>query len=629
MCGIAGFSRFHAPIGDEATLECMAHSIRHRGPDAGGTWLTSQVGLAHRRLSIIDLSEAGNQPMHAPEGGLTIVFNGEIYNYQDLRDELSSEYRFQTGTDTEVILALYECYGVGCLEHLNGMFAFALWDADTERLFLARDRLGKKPLYYTFLDGDIAFASELKALLILPQVPRRVRADAVYDFFAYQYVPDPKTIFEGVFKLEPGHFLEVDANGSRLMRYWDLPGYKGGDVDEESATETLHQCIDAATQRRMVADVPLGAFLSGGVDSGGIVATMARQNPADAAPITTCSIGFANARFDETKHAWRIAEQYETDHHELTVEANVRDNLRAIVRFFDEPFADASLIPTFFVSKMARQKVTVAIAGDGGDEVFAGYEKYAIDAIENQLRSRLPGWVRRALASLAGPLRRLPQRVFQRAGTLLHTLGQTPAMGFYLSNAQITDDEWRRLCQPAMQTKLGTYHPSQITLDVYESSPNATHLERILYADLKTYLPGDILVKVDRMSMANSLEVRAPLLDYTLVELAAGLPSHLKLRGQEKKYILKRVFEKSLPRDLLDRRKMGFSVPMADWLRGELRELAQDALLRSETGLRDYFVPREIERLWNTHQTGQEDHSTLLWSLLMFQLWWDEYMGSS
>ncbi|MHA7816380.1 MAG: asparagine synthase (glutamine-hydrolyzing) [Pseudohaliea sp.] len=627
MCGIAGFTRFHQSLGDEATLDRMADTIRHRGPNAGGSWLAEQVGLAHRRLSIIDLSAAGNQPMHSADGKLAIVFNGEIYNFQAQRDELAAAgYRFRTGTDTEVILALYARDGVRCLERLNGMFAFALWDATAQRLFLARDRLGKKPLYYTFLDGDIAFASELKALLTLPQVPRRVRTDAVYDYFAYQYVPDPKTIFEGVFKLEPGHYLEVDTGGAKATRYWDIPGAVSGADDEDRIAEALRQRIHAATRRRMVADVPLGAFLSGGVDSSGIVAAMAQQNPPGAPPITTCAIGFANERFDETDYARRVAEQYRTTHHELTVEANVRDNLRAIARFFDEPFADPSLVPTFFVSQLAREKVTVAIAGDGGDEVFAGYEKYAIDAVENRLRERLPRWLRRALAPLAGPLRLVPLRLCRRAATLLHTLAQSPAMGFYLSNAQITDGQWRRLCRRRTRDSLGGYHPSQLTLDAYARSGGPDHLARILYTDFKTYLPGDILVKVDRMSMANSLEVRAPLLDYTLVELAARLPSNLKLRDGEKKYILKRVFEKDLPADILYRRKMGFSVPLADWLRGELKELAEDALFNSPAGIRDYFKPRAVRRLWRAHQRGRADHSTVLWSLLMFQLWWDAYM---
>ena len=548
--------------------------------------------------------------------------------FQPLREALAAEgYPFHSQTDTEVILALYAKYGSDCLQHLNGMFAFALWDAHAESLFIARDRIGKKPLYYNFIDGDIVFASELKALLTLPEIPRKVRLDALYDFFAYQYVPDPKTIFDGIFKLPPGHYLEVDSNGHHSTQYWDVSFAWRDDKSDEDVIQELRDTIASSTARRMIADVPLGAFLSGGVDSSGIVATMAHLSEQQGGKaITTCSIGFDNERFNETTFARQVAEQYHTDHHELTVHENVHDTLRHIVRYFDEPFADPSLVPTYFVSRLARQKVTVAIAGDGGDEVFAGYEKYSIDALENRLRERIPYWLRRALAPLAGPLSRSGLRPLRRAATLLNTLAHTPAMGFYLSNAQITDQEWQRITLPATRAGLGTYHPSTLTTAAYARCDGPDHLSRILYTDMKTYLPGDILVKVDRMSMANSLEVRAPLLDYELIEQAARLPSSIKFRDGEKKYVLKQAFARDLPDDILYRKKMGFSVPLADWLRGEIRDIAEAALLHSEAGLTDYFSRDAIRALWDAHQSGEQDHATLLWTMLMFQLWWEEYM---
>ncbi len=624
MCGIAGFTQFQRALGDQSTLARMGEAIRHRGPDAQGTYLDGRVGLHHRRLSIIDLSAAGNQPMHSGCGRYVIVFNGEIYNFVELRDALIKQGdSFRTHSDTEVILALYARKGRDCLADLNGMFAFALWDREAETLFLARDRIGKKPLYYTSIGGDLAFASELKALLAAGLVHREVRLDALRDYFAYQYVPDPKTIFEDVFKLEPGHWLKIDANGLHKAPYWDI-SFAANAMGEDQARKSLGDLIDAATQRRMIADVPLGAFLSGGVDSSGIVATMAQQSER---PVTTCSIGFDEKRFNETEFARIIAEQYATDHHEFVVKEQVADTLLQIARYFDEPFADPSLVPTYFVSKLARQQVTVALAGDGGDEVFAGYEKYAIDAIENRWRARVPSIIRRTLLPfLASVLRRAPIQLLRRASTLLSALATDPAMAFYLSNAQITDAQWQQIARGETQRRLGDYCPSDLTLAAYHRCDGPDHLSRILYTDLKTYLPGDILVKVDRMSMAHALEVRAPLLDYEVIEFAGHLPSALKFHQGEKKRILKRVFKPLLPDAILNRRKMGFSPPLAEWFRGDLRELAEHKLLMSEDGLCRYFKIDCLRDLWNQHQAASHDHGAILWSLLMFQLWWQEYM---
>jgi len=625
MCGIAGFTQFTQSMGTINTLKTMGNAIFHRGPDASGEYLDNNVGLAHRRLSIIDLSKAGNQPMFSTDQKIVIVFNGEIYNFLELRKELKQQgYSFTTHTDTEVILALYQQHGEACLDKLNGMFAFALWDKQQQQLFIARDRIGKKPLYYFQQNDRFAFASEIKALLTLPDIPRDIRLDAVYDFFAYQYIPDPKSIFKHIHKLPPGHYMTVNAQGINTQQYWDISFKHISSDSEAQLTDQLLELATRCTKRRMISDVPLGAFLSGGIDSSGVVAMMAQNSDT---PVKTCSIGFDEKRFNETEFAQIVADRYKTEHHELTVHQNVKDNLEKIVRFFDEPFADPSLIPTYFVSELARQQVTVAVAGDGGDEVFAGYAKYTIDAIENRLRSKFPCWVRKKVfPKLAGLLAQSNTTVCRKGKSLLISLSLEPAMGFYLSNAQIDDNHWNALIKPEIKKELGDYHPSKLTTDAYESSDGQDHLAKILYTDMKTYLPGDILVKVDRMSMANSLEVRAPILDKEIVEFAAKLPSNMKFYQGEKKHILKQAFKPLLPDDILYRKKMGFSVPLANWLRNELKDLAEEYLFTKSNGIQQFFDMQIVKGLWQQHQSTKADHSTLIWSMLMFQMWWHNYM---
>jgi asparagine synthase (glutamine-hydrolysing) len=624
MCGIAGFTHFSGNMGDKYTLKKMGDSIYHRGPDAGGEYINEHVGLAHRRLAIIDLSDAGIQPMTSHDGKYVIVFNGEIYNFQTIRDELNTAgYPFKTHTDTEVILALYATEGEKMLSKLNGMFAFALWDTTSEKMMIARDRMGKKPLYYLQTETQFAFASEIKALLTLPNVPRDIRLDAVYDFFAYQYIPDPKSIFTHIHKLPPAHYMTIDASGVNIQQYWDVSFKNTSDESEEVLTQKLRELATHCTKQRMVSDVPLGAFLSGGVDSSGVVAMMATNSET---PVTTCSIGFDEKKFNETEFAKEVANQYHTDHHEFTVHQNVADNLEKIVAYFDEPFADPSLVPTFFVSELARQQVTVAIAGDGGDEVFAGYEKYTTDATENRLRNKFPKFIRKhVFPKFADLLSNSNATVFRKGKSLLTSLSQEPAMGFYTTNSQIDDRQWQKLAQQDIKEKLGDYHPSKITIDAYEKSDGPDHLAKILYTDMKTYLPGGILVKVDRMSMANSLEVRAPLLDKDVVEFSATVPSEMKFKNGEKKHILKEAFKPMLPNNILYRKKMGFSVPLASWFRHEIKELAQRYLIEQAQGLKGIFNHDQVVTLWNEHQNGNADHSALLWSMLMFEMWWVKY----
>ncbi|MBD1390540.1 asparagine synthase (glutamine-hydrolyzing) [Neiella sp. HB171785] len=624
MCGIAGFSQFNHVEGDIDTLKQMGLAIKHRGPDAGGEYLDQHVGLAHRRLAILDLTEAGNQPMFSADEQLVIVFNGEIYNFLEHREALEKDgYQFKSHSDTEVILALYQRDGVDCLQHLNGMFAFALWDKTKQQLFIARDRLGKKPLYYYEQNGRFAFGSEIKALLELDDIPRDIRLDAVYDFFAYQYIPDPKSIFQHIHKLPPAHYMTVSAAGIDIRKYWDLSMATTSQASATALTDELVDILTDCTKRRMISDVPLGAFLSGGVDSSGVVALMANNSDS---PVKTCSIGFDEKKFNETEFAQIVAKQYQTEHHEFTVHQNVKDNLEHIVSYFDEPFADPSLVPTYFVSELARQQVTVAIAGDGGDEVFAGYEKYSVDAVENKLRNAVPRFIRKNLfPPLASLLSHSSWNVCRRGKSLLTSLSAEPDMGFYMSNAQIEDRQWNALLKPEHQATLANYHPSTITTDAYQQADGPDHLAKILYTDMKTYLTGGILVKVDRMSMANSLEVRAPILDKETIEFAAKLPSDLKFHEGDKKHILKNAFKRFLPDDILYRKKMGFSVPLASWFRGEIKELAEHYILRSEQGLATYFDMDEVRKIWFQHQSERYDHGALLWSMLMFQMWWHKY----
>ncbi|WP_406812881.1 asparagine synthase (glutamine-hydrolyzing) [Marinobacter daqiaonensis] len=608
-------------------LEAMGRSIRHRGPDAGGVWMDDYVGMVHRRLSILDLSDAGNQPMVSESGRYIIAFNGEIYNFREIRKQLEAVgYRFRTQTDTEVLLALFDHKGEKCLEDLNGMFAIAIWDREARQLFLARDRLGKKPLYYYQESGQFAFASEIKALLQVPFVKTDIRPDAIKDFFAYQYVPDPKTIYRHVHKLPPGHWLTIDGEELTVRQYWDVSFARPSSASLPELEAGLYDLIDDAVRMRMVSDVPLGAFLSGGVDSSAVVGLMAGH--ADR-PVTTCSIGFDSRRFDEVIWAKKVAELFHTDHHEFTVRENVAGSLSEIARFFDEPFADPSFVPTYFVSQLARQKVTVALAGDGGDENFAGYSKYRTDHLENRIRRLFPSALRHSafprLAQLAGAMN---SPFTRKAQSLLGTLAMEPDEGFFVTNSFFRRSVWNRLVRGELKRETQGYDPADITRHHYHNADTDDHLSKILYTDIKTYLPGDILTKVDRMSMANSLETRAPLLDYRVVEYAASIPSALKMKGREKKFILKDTFSRLLPDDVLYRKKMGFSVPLAEWLRNELFDTAESVFNDDEGGLSHCFDMNAVRDLWQQHQGGNSQYTQELWSMLAFELWWGAYVDS-
>lgn len=622
MCGIAGFFRSCAPGADSSALKRMGEALYHRGPDAGGEHLDEYVGLAHRRLSIIDLSADGNQPMFFADGRYAIVFNGEIYNFLELRAELvRGGVTFRSRTDTEVILALYAAKGSACLEQLNGMFAFAIWDRVDKKLFIARDRIGKKPLYYYHAGGDrLAFASEIKALLQLPGIPREVEPTAVVDFLKYLYIPAPKSIFRNIHKLPAGHWLELKLGGEpRVRQYWDVDFSRKRTGSVEDAAEELLDLMRDATRCRMISDVPLGAFLSGGIDSSAVVALMAGVS---AAPVKTCSIGFQDRAHDETPYAREVAELFATEHREYVVQENLPETVLRQARFFDEPFADSSSVPTYHVSRLARQYVTVALAGDGGDESFGGYEKYTIDRREHQVRQLVP---RPVLQLLQGAAHGRSGLFARKVRTLAGGALADPASAFYRTNSNILDEQLASLLNDGLAREVKGYDPGLHTTAAWKKVQGADHVTGMLYVDLKTYLPDDILVKVDRMSMANSLEVRAPLLDYRIIEFAASLPSSMKIHGSTKKYLLKQAFNKVLPPAIIHRRKHGFTVPLGEWFRQDLREMAQEHLLGQD--LAEFFNPAYLQRLWSEHQEKREDHGTLLWSLLSFSLWQREYLG--
>jgi len=627
MCGIAGFTQYKRDVSDvSGLLDRMGTAIQHRGPDAAGVFIDEQIAMVHRRLSIIDLSESGAQPMHSSTGRYVTVYNGEIYNFQSLRLELEEDgLSFRGTSDTEVLIALYEKYGEKCLAMLNGMFALAIWDKQDKSLFLARDRLGKKPLYFYQKDDRFLFASEIKSILCAQDIDRTVRSDAVQDYFFYQYVPDPKTIFKFVHKLPPGHWMRIDRDGATQQQYWDVSFAKTHTGSREQIEEELVELLDDSVRSRMISDVPLGAFLSGGVDSSAVVGLMARNSET---PVTTCAIGFNNKEFDEVSYAANVAKQFETEHHELIVQENVEKNLVAIATYFDEPFADPSFVPTYYVSKLARTMVTVALAGDGGDENFAGYSKYLDDQRENRQRKWVPGAIPQAVAgALSGLLEDNPISQLRRGSSLLKSLSVDPASGFSLTNSFFRSHIWDRLITEQFASDIAGYDSAAITRDYYTAADTDDHLSKLLYTDIKSYLPGDILVKVDRMSMANSLETRAPILDYRVVEFAATLPSDMKIHEGEGKSILKTSLEGFLTDDTLYRKKMGFSVPLSSWLRNEIAVVAEKYLLAENNGLSNFFSMAEIRGLWLEHQSEKRDYSQELWSLLVFEIWWQHYIS--
>jgi asparagine synthase (glutamine-hydrolysing) len=618
MCGICGiFETQDEKIVQKSTLKAMADTIRHRGPDDEGFYACGGVGLAHRRLSIIDVA-GGHQPLANEDETVWIAFNGEVYNFEELnRQYLSSGHQFRTRSDTETIVHLYEELGEECFAKLRGMFAIALWDGRRKRLLLARDRLGKKPIYYSWDGRRLVFGSEIKALWKAGGLSKEMDLEALSDYFSYLYVPAPKTIYKHVRKLRPAHYLVIDKSGIRETPYWDIRFDDTRQLSEAEWCDEFLAEYRTAVKSRLVSDVPLGAFLSGGVDSSSVVALMNEFQR----PVTTCSIGFSREAYDESGDARQFAARLDANHFEQIVEPHAIDLVSKLAWHYDEPFADSSAVPTYYVSKVAREHVTVALSGDGGDENFAGYRRYKLTMWEDRLRSFVPTPVRR---TVFGPLGQLypklgwAPRVVRFKSTFESLSRVSPIEGYFYGISSCPPAMKSRLLTAEVRQKLNGYDSADVLRYHYDRAGSADPLSRIQYVDMKTYLVDDILVKVDRASMANSLEVRCPLLDHKLMELIAQIPSGLKLNNGQGKYIFKRALERVLPNDVLTRKKKGFGMPVAEWFRGELKDFAHGAMF----GRQDDILSRPfLTQCWNQHQRGQRDWSALLWSVMMFKAW--------
>ncbi len=622
MCGIAGIFHYETvkPV-DPKRVEAMTNALAHRGLDGAGVWTALGVGLGHRRLSIIDLA-GSPQPMHSADGRAVIVFNGEIYNYRELRRELEQGgAQFRTGGDTETILAAWQKWGPRCLDRLDGMFAFALYDCETRQLFLARDRLGVKPLYIAELPGGaLAFASELKGLLANPLLRRTIDPLAIEDFMTWGYVPDHRAILRGVSKLPAGHYqlLGHGRTPAAPVQWWDVSfAERSRGSQQDHSAELLHLMREGVTGR-MVADVPLGAFLSGGVDSSSVVALMSE---ASAHPVTSCSIGFDVAGVDETAHARKVAELFRTDHHERIVSADQFDEIDRIAAIFDEPFADASALPTLRVCELAREHVTVALSGDGADEALAGYRRQLFHAREEQARAVLPQALRNPVFGAVGrvwPKADWAPRPLRAKATLL-SLAQSGEAGYARALAILAPEQRAAIYGEAMIRDRGEYRAEQPFEKLMRSAPARSGLDRAQYADLKFWLPGDILTKTDRTSMAVGLEAREPLLDHRFIEFAARLPHRQRIRGTTGKWLMKHTMERYLPDDILYRPKQGFVTPIADWFRGPLADTARSVASSELLVGSGWFARKPLAQLAEAHIAGRSDNARVLWQLLMLE----------
>lgn len=621
MCGITGvFDLTARREVDRERLARINDMQWHRGPDEAGLHLEPGLGLGHRRLSIIDIA-AGHQPLANEDETVWVVFNGEIYNFVDLIPELTRlGHRFRTRSDTEVIVHAWEQWGEACVERFRGMFAFALWDRKREVFFLARDRLGVKPLYYAVSDdGWLVFGSELKTIAAWPGFRREIDDEAVEDYFGYGYVPEPRTIYKTALKLPPGHTLTVRRGqpAPKPREFWDVPFQPLPAMRLEEAQSELIERLREAVRIRLVAEVPLGAFLSGGVDSSAVVAMMAGLSDQ---PVKTCSIAFTEAAYDESDYARMVAERYRTEHHVDTVEADDFSLIDELAHLYDEPFADSSAMPTYRVCQLARKQVTVALSGDGGDENFAGYRRYRWHSYEERMRRWLPLSVRRPLFGWLGRL--YPKAdwapKFLRAKTTFEAMARDTVEGYFHGVSVCSDGLRDRLFSSSFKRRLNGYRAVEVLRRHHVRCAHLDTVSQVQYLDMKTYLVGDILTKVDRASMAHALEVRVPFLDHKLMEWVSGLPVDFKLKGTEGKYLLKRALEPYLPHDILYRRKMGFAVPLAEWFRGPLEGRLRASLLSprmADTGLFDMAF---IKRMVDEHTRGMRDYSSPLWSLLMF-----------
>ncbi len=626
MCGIAGRMEFEpGRKADPELVQRMCDAIAHRGPDDAGVWAEGPVALGHRRLSIIDLSPAGHQPMPNSDGSLWIAFNGEIYNFLELRAELEREgHAFRSRTDTEVLLHLYQRDGVECLQKLRGMFAFAIWDVKRQQLFLARDRVGKKPLAYRTDGRGLSFGSEIKAVLQDPDVEREPDPVALHHYLTYQCVPAPMCAFKGIQKLPPGHYLLARGGRVEVKRYWKLsylPKFEARTARAERELEAeLVRRFEEAVALRMISDVPLGAFLSGGVDSSAVVAMMCRKA---SGPVRTFSIGFDNDAYDELAFARKTAEHFGTQHTEFTVRPSALEVLPKLVWHYDEPYADASAVPTYYVSKLARDHVTVVLNGDGGDESFAGYDRYVANALAQRLSLLTPvlgsAAFRKALDLLPHGATSASSR--WRLKRFVQQLGRSPQARNAAWLAQFDPEAKQQLYTAAFRSEVGPADAEEALYARYRETDADNFTDATLYADVTGYLPDALLTKVDIASMAVALEARSPFLDHEFMEFAARLPARLKLDGRKTKVILKRALRGIVPDEVLDRRKMGFNAPVDQWLRGELREMSHDLLLSRRSLERGYFQRTFVERMLREHSQGTRNWHTQIWNLMMLESW--------
>ena len=621
MCGIYGRLDRQGEIARTPHDLLAVRRLTHRGPDDEGTWYGSRVFLGMRRLSVIDLA-AGHQPMSNEDGSIQVVYNGEIYNFKDVRRELEAHgHVFTTHSDTEVIVHGYEQWGEGVLERLNGMFAIALWDVRTSTLLLARDRVGVKPLYYYADPARLIFASEIKAILAHPDSPRDVDSRGLLNYFAYGHAVGPDTIYRGVRKLLPGHCLRVTGNSLEIRRWWNaVPGEPTTHSEEACAAE-VRRLLEDSVRMRLLSDVPLGAFLSGGLDSSAVVAIMARQMDR---PVQTFAIGFDfGAEFNELPDARRVAAHCGTDHHELVVHAReLVETLQTLVYHFDEPFGDAACFPTYLVSRLARGHVTVALTGEGGDELFGGYRRYWAARWLRLLRTVTGGLAGPLLAPMVGALPR-----FRRIKKLIEAVRVPDDIGRYAGLLRVfSDDGLRHLLDARLEQATAAYDALDAYRQHFDDAKAADELNQYMYVDLKTWLADGYLEKVDKASMAVSLEARVPLLDYRMVEYALTIPSSYKIRGGVTKRVLRAAVRDLLPAHTMQKAKHGFAVPTDPWFRGELRDFAYDVLLDGRTRQRGYIRHAEVERLWREHQEGREVRDAHLWLLMNFELWARQYL---
>ena len=626
MCGITGiFDTRSVGLISAEQLQRMNDSQWHRGPDEGSLHVEPGLGFGHRRLSIIDIA-TGQQPLFNADRSVVIVFNGEIYNYQGLMAELQGlGYAFHTKSDTEVIVHAWEAWGPDCVKRLRGMFAFTLWDSSKQTLFIARDRLGVKPMYYSLLDdGKLLFGSELKSLLAYQDAQGGMRREidplAVEEYFALGYVAEPRCIFKQAKKLAPGHSLTI-RRGQPMpepVEYWDVNFTLDNKIGLDDACDELRERLQESVRLRMIAEVPLGAFLSGGVDSSAVVATMAGLSEG---PVNTCSIAFDDPKFNESAFAQIVADRYQTNHRVETVKSDDFDLIDMLARLYDEPYADSSAIPTYRVCQLARKHVTVALSGDGGDESFGGYRRYRMHLMEERMRSALPAGLRQPLFGMLGkiyPKADWAPRVF-RAKTTFQGMARSSVEAYFHSVSILRGPMRDQLFSPKFKAELAGYDAQAVFDHHAAKSGTDDPLALIQYLDTKTYLVGDINTKVDRASMAHSLEVREPLMDHELVEWLATLPSSLKIKGQEGKYLFKKAMEPQLSEDILYRPKMGFAVPLARWFRGPLKQRVRDAVLGDRLASTGWFQPEYLRHLVEGHQSGAYDYSAPLWTLLMFE----------